>query len=141
MTDYTLHCFAQSGHAYKAALMLNLCGLEWQPRFVDYFNGETRTPDYRRLNEMGEVPVLIAGDEKFSQSGVILQYLTDQTGQFGPQNDAERYEILRWLLFDNHKLSSPIGTWRYLLTFAKTGETGGLGIVSQALPRALRDRG
>lgn len=123
MTDYTLYCFAQSGHAYKAGLMLNLCGLQWQPRFVDYFNGETRTPDYRSLNEMGEVPVLIAGDEKFSQSGVILQYLTDQTGRFGAQNDAERYEILRWLLFDNHKLSSHIGTWRFLLTFAKTGET------------------
>ena len=58
MADYTLYCFAQSGNAYKAALMLNLCGADWQPRFVDYFNGETRTPAYRAINEMGEVPVL-----------------------------------------------------------------------------------
>ena len=39
--------------------MLNLCGADWEPRFVDFFNGETRTPEYReRINEMGEVPVL-----------------------------------------------------------------------------------
>ena len=58
MADYTLHCFAQSGNAYKAALMLSLCGADWQPRLVDYFNGETRTPAYRAINPMGEVPVL-----------------------------------------------------------------------------------
>jgi glutathione S-transferase len=57
MADYTLYCFAQSGNAYKAALMLNLCGATSVPRFVDFFHGETRTPEYRAINEMGEVPV------------------------------------------------------------------------------------
>ena len=47
MAEFTLYCFAQSGNAYKAALMLNLCGADWEPRFVDFFNGETRTPEYR----------------------------------------------------------------------------------------------
>jgi len=41
---YMLYCFAQSGNAYKAALALELAGADWAPRFVDYFNGETRTP-------------------------------------------------------------------------------------------------
>ena len=45
--EYTLYCFAQSGNAYKAALTLALAGAKWQPRFVDFFNGETRTPEYR----------------------------------------------------------------------------------------------
>ena len=35
MSDYTLHCFAESGNAYKAALMLELTGQVWQPVFVD----------------------------------------------------------------------------------------------------------
>ena len=43
MAEFTLHCFAQSGNAYKVALMLELAGADWAPRFVDYFNGETRT--------------------------------------------------------------------------------------------------
>ena len=48
MAEYRLYCFAQSGNAYKAALMLSLCGAEWEPRFVDFFNGETRTPEVRQ---------------------------------------------------------------------------------------------
>ena len=37
-TEYVFYCFAQSGNACKAVLMLNLCGAQWSPRFVDYFN-------------------------------------------------------------------------------------------------------
>jgi len=123
MAEYRLYCFAQSGNAYKAALMLNLCGAEWEPRFVDFFKGETRTPEYRAINEMGEVPVLEHRAKRLSQSGVILDYLVEQFGRFGWKDSDERREILRWVLFDNHKVSSQIGALRYLLQFAKTGET------------------
>lgn len=75
MAEYRLHCFAQSGNAYKAALMLQLCGADWEPRFVDYFNGETRSPEFRALNVMGEVPLLEHGALTLTQSGVILDYL------------------------------------------------------------------
>ena len=44
MPEYQLYCFAQSGNAYRAALMLNLIGADWQPVYVDFFKGgETRT--------------------------------------------------------------------------------------------------
>ena len=75
MAEYTLHCFAQSGNAYKPALALELAGADWAPRFVDYFGGETRSPAYRALNVMGEVPVLEHGGRTLAQSGVILDYL------------------------------------------------------------------
>ena len=124
MAAYTLYCFAQSGNAYKAALMLNLCGADWQPRFVDFFNGETRTPEYRaHVNEMGEVPVLEFGAKRLSQSGVILDFLAAASGSFGWANGDERREVMRWILWDNHKLTSYIATLRYMLQFAKTGET------------------
>ncbi len=123
MADYTLYCFAQSGNAYKAALMLALCEADWEPRFVDFFNGETRTPEFRAINEMGEVPVLEHGDIRLTQSGVILDYLSGSLGEFAAQSAVERREILRWLLFDNHKLTSPIATLRFMVTFMKTGET------------------
>lgn len=123
MAEYRLYCFAQSGNAYKAALMLNLCGADWEARFVDFFNGETRTPEFRQINEMGEVPVLEHEWRRFAQSGVILDYLAARFGQFGWTGEDERREILRWLLWDNHKLTSYIGTLRFLLRFAKTGET------------------
>lgn len=123
MADIQLSCFAQSGHSYKVALMLNLCGVDWEPVFVDFFNGETRSAAYRQRNEMGEAPVLTDGGKVLSQSGVILQYLADKHGRLGSRNADEGFEILRWILWDNHKLSSMVGTLRFLLQFAKTGET------------------
>jgi glutathione S-transferase len=120
-TDLTLYCFAQSGNAYKAALMLQLCGAKWTPRFVDFFGGETRTPAYREsINEMGEVPVLEHGAKRLSQTGVILHYLADHFGKFAGK---DRQEVLRWILWDNHKLTSYIATLRFLVHFQKTGET------------------
>ncbi len=124
MADYTLYCFAQSGNAYKAALMLQLCGAEWAPRWVDFFNGETRTPAYREaVNEMGEVPVLEHRGRRLTQSGVILQYLGKHFQKFVARDPDEELEILRWLLWDNHKLTSYIATLRFLVQFQKTGET------------------
>ena len=119
MADYQLYCFAQSGNAYRAALMLNLIGADWEPIFVDFFNGETRTPEYReKLNEMGEVPVLAHGGRKLSQSGVILTYLAGHSGKFQPQNDEERLEAMRWMIFDNQKVNGYLGPFRFLKTLA-----------------------
>jgi glutathione S-transferase len=118
MAEYTLYCFAQSGNAYKPALALELAAADWAPRFVDYFNGETRTAAYRVINAMGEVPVLVHGGARLTQSGVILDYLTATLGRFGPADEEERREILRWLLFDNHKLTSYTATCRFMRTFA-----------------------
>ena len=138
MAAYTLYCFAQSGNAYKAALMLNLCGADWQPRFVDYFNGETRTPAYReQVNEMGEVPVLEHRGRKLTQSGVILDDLACTFGKFGWSTDDARREILRWLLWDNHKLTSYIATLRYFLQFAKDPDPGAVAFLKGRITGAL----
>jgi glutathione S-transferase len=118
MAEYVLHCFAQSGNAYKPALALALAGADWEPRFVDYFGGETRTPAYRALNLMGEVPILLHNGLVLSQSGVILDYLAESLGRFGPDDATERREILRWMFFDNHKLTSYTATLRFMRTFA-----------------------
>lgn len=113
-----LYCFGESGNAYKAALALELSGLPWEAIYVDFFNGEARSEEYlSNVNEMGEVPVLVDGDVKLSQSGVIQQYISDKSGKFGGKDDAERYEILRWVLWDNHKLSSQNGITRFLMNF------------------------
>jgi glutathione S-transferase len=120
MAEYQLYCFAQSGNCYRVALMLNLIGADWQPIFVDFFKGETRTPKYRaEINEMGEAPVMAHGGKKLSQSGVCLTYLAERTGKFMPQGEDERLEALRWIIFDNQKLNGFLGPYRFLKTLAK----------------------
>src|SRR5918995_1358419 len=101
--------------------MLNLIGADWQPAYVDFFKGgETRTPKYRSdVNEMGEVPVLVHGAKKLTQSGVILTYLSDLTGKFKPQGEDEKLEALRWIIFDNQKVNGFLGPYRFLKNFAR----------------------
>ncbi|MCI5098278.1 MAG: glutathione binding-like protein [Rhodobacteraceae bacterium] len=113
-----LYCFGESGNSYKAALALQLSGLDWEPVFVDFFNGATRTPEYRaEVNEMGEAPVLVDGDFRTSQSGAIQAYVTEKSGKFGGKTREENYDILRWVLWDNHKFSSMAGMTRFLMNF------------------------
>ncbi|MEM6387017.1 MAG: glutathione S-transferase [Pseudomonadota bacterium] len=113
-----LHCFGESGHSYKAALALELGPLDWEPVHVDFFNGVARGPEFRRdVNSMGEAPVLVDGKVHISQSGAIQTYLSDKTGLFGGETDEEKREILRWMLWDNHKLSSNSGVLRFMKNF------------------------
>ncbi|MBM1219976.1 glutathione S-transferase N-terminal domain-containing protein [Ponticoccus sp. SC2-23] len=114
---YKLYCFGESGNAYKAALTLTLAGEEWEPVHVDFFNGETRTPEFRALNVMGEVPVMVDGDTVLTQSGVIQDYISSKTGKLGGRSAAERREVLRWLFFDNHKVSGLAGPLRFNMNF------------------------
>jgi glutathione S-transferase len=113
-----LYCFGESGNAYKAALALELSGLDWEPVKVDFFGGETRSDDYRtNINLMGEAPVLVDGDVKVTQSGVIQMYVTERSGKFGGATSEEAREVMRWVFWDNHKLSSQAGMTRFLMNF------------------------
>jgi glutathione S-transferase len=112
-----LYCFGESGNSYKVALALTFADMEWEPEFVDFFNGAARTPEFRAMNEMGEVPVLVDGETTLTQSGVMLDYISSKSGKLGGRSAAERREVLRWLFWDNHKLSTAIGTTRYLMNF------------------------
>ena len=125
MSEYQLYCFAQSGNAYRAALMLNLIGADWEPKWIDFFGtGVQRQAPYRtEVNEMGEVPVLVHGKKKLTQSGVILTYLANHTGKFKPQGEDEELESWRWIIFDNQKVNGFLGPFRFLKNFAKpTGD-------------------
>ena len=112
-----LYCFGESGNAYKVALALTFADVDWEPVYVDFFNGEARKPEFRAINEMGEVPVLVDGETTLTQSGVILDYISSKSGKLGGKSAAERREILRWMFWDNHKLSTQIGTTRFLANF------------------------
>jgi glutathione S-transferase len=139
MADFILYGFGESGNAYKAALMLELCGLDYEVRSVDYFGGETRSEVYRNtINALGEVPVLLHKDKKLTQSGVILDYLADITDQYGARSKDERREILRGLLYDNHKFTSYVATLRFLLQFTAGPEPAVAEFLKQRVSANLK---
>ena len=75
MAEYTLHCFAQSGNAYKVALMLALPAPTGSRSSSTSSTAPPARPSFCELNQMGEVPVLEHGELVLTQSGVILDYL------------------------------------------------------------------
>lgn len=147
--DYQLHCFRDSGFSYKVALLLNMLDVPWTPIYVEYKKGETRTESFREnINIQGECPVLdISPVQRLTQSAAIMQFLADQFDRFNGSETIDRYNILRWLSFDNHKFSSHLATHRYhhfvspgalcsevhKFIYAKT--LNGLNIVEQQLAR------
>ncbi len=115
---YKLHSFCQSGNSFKVAFLLRALNVPWEPVFVDFMHGATRQAGWReQANEMGEVPVLEDGARRLTQSGLILSYLAKKHGAFGGHTEDEQHEVLRWLLFDNHKFTSYFATYRFMKAF------------------------
>jgi glutathione S-transferase len=113
-----LHYFPESGNSYKLALMLTLCGQTFEPVWTDFGSDITRTEGWRRrINPMGEIPVLEENGRSLTQTAPILLRLADQLGRFGGCDKAERFEMLRWLFWDNHKLTGYMATYRFRRTF------------------------
>ena len=121
MTSYRLHYFPESGNSYKLALMLTLCGQRFEPVWTDFGGGVTRTAQWRAaVNEMGEIPVLEEDGVRLTQTAPILLRLADRYGRFGGRSTEQTFEMLRWLFWDNHKLTGYMATYRFLRTFTPT---------------------
>jgi glutathione S-transferase len=115
---YRLHYFPESGNSYKLALMLTLCGQRFEPVWTDFGGGVTRTREWReRVNPMGEIPVLEIDGERLTQTAPILLKLARDYGRFGATTEQEQFELLRWLFWDNHKLTGYMATYRYARAF------------------------
>jgi glutathione S-transferase len=118
MPVYRLHYFPESGNSYKLALMLTLCGQSFEPVWTDFGGGVTRTAEWRRsVNEMGEIPVLEEDGARLTQTAPILLKLAEQYGRFDAATKEEQFELLRWLFWDNHKLTGFMATYRFQRAF------------------------
>jgi glutathione S-transferase len=119
---YKLHSFSQSGNCYKVALLLQALRQPWEAvhmPFADFGAGVQRSDGWRQeQNAMGELPILETGGKKLTQSGAILIHLAGKHGAYGGQDEDERQEVLRWILFDNHKFTSYFATLRFLKSFS-----------------------
>ena len=136
--SYRLHYFPESGNSYKLALMLTLCGQTFEPVWTDFGGGVTRTPEWRaRVNEMGEIPVLEEGGERLTQTAPILLKLAERHGRFGGESEAENFEILRWLFWDNHKLTGYMATYRYLRAFTPSADPTVLAFLRKRIDDCL----
>jgi GSH-dependent disulfide-bond oxidoreductase len=89
----------------KISIMLEETGLPYEAHRVSFDSNEQLSPEFRSLNPYGKIPAILdpnGPDGKplaLFESGAILTYLADKTGQFIPPDAGGRYETLEWLFF------------------------------------------
>jgi GSH-dependent disulfide-bond oxidoreductase len=89
----------------KVSVMLEETGLPYEPHRVDFDTNDQQSAEFRSLNLYGKIPAIIdpagPGGEPLAlfESGAILVYLAEKSGQFLPIAPAARYETLQWLMF------------------------------------------
>jgi GST-like protein len=89
----------------KISVMLEETGLPYEPHLVSFDTNDQRSAEFRSLNPYGKIPAILDPDGPGArplalfESGAILIYLAEKTGQFLPEDPAARYETIQWLMF------------------------------------------
>ena len=100
-----LYGMALSGNAYKARLLLELLGLEYEEIPVNLRTGENRTEAFLALNPRGQIPVLVDGEVTVWDSQAVLVYLARQYGEaWLPMEPAPMAEVMQWLAVAENEL-------------------------------------
>jgi glutathione S-transferase len=108
-----LYDYNASGNCYKVRLLLALLDRPYERVPIDIFAGDTLTPEYAALNPVRETPVLeLDSGEVITQSNAILWYLAEGT-RFLPEEPLDRAHVLQWLLFEQERVMSGIGSTRF----------------------------
>jgi len=107
------HLFtAPTPNGYKVSVALEELGLAYDVTIVDLVAGEQKHPAFLALNPNGKIPVLVdreAGDFPIMESGAILIWLAERTGQLMPNDAKGRSQVLQWLMFQMGGLGPMMG--------------------------------
>ncbi|WP_275627371.1 glutathione S-transferase N-terminal domain-containing protein [Pseudomonas sp. 273] len=108
----------------KVSIMLEETGLAYEPHLVSFERNDQFSPEFLSLNPNNKIPAILDPDGPGGQplalfeSGAILIYLADKTGQLLPQDPARRYEAIQWLMFQMGGIGPMFGQLGFFNKFA-----------------------
>ncbi|RZJ05495.1 MAG: glutathione S-transferase [Rubrivivax sp.] len=108
----------------KASIFLEETGLPYEPHLVDFGSNDQTSPEFLSLNPNNKIPAIIdpngPGGQPLAlfESGAILIYLADKTGQLCPKDPARRYEAIQWLMFQMGGIGPMFGQLGFFHKFA-----------------------
>lgn len=108
----------------KISIMLEECGLPYEVKPVPFAEKAQFTPEYLAINPNNKIPSLVDSEgpdgKPYSviESGAILWYLAEKTGQFLPADPAGRYDVLQWLFFHSASQGPLLGQAHHYRNFA-----------------------
>ena len=108
----------------KVSILLEETGLPYEPHLVSFDTNDQLSPEFKSLNPYGKIPAIIdpngPGGEPLPlfESGAILIYLADKSGQFLARDGAKRYQAIQWLMFQMGGLGPMFGQVGFFHKFA-----------------------
>lgn len=93
---------AATPNGHKISIALEELGLPYQVHHLSLKNNDQKAPEYLKLNPNGRIPTIIDRDNNdfvVFESGAILIYLAEKTGQLLSSNPEERSRAIQWLMF------------------------------------------
>jgi GSH-dependent disulfide-bond oxidoreductase len=108
----------------KVSIMLEETELPYEPHFINIGQNETWIPEYLALNPNGKIPAIIdpdgPGGKPFAlfESGAILLYLAEKTGQLLSSDPVRRYETIQWVFFQMAAVGPMFGQLGFFHKFA-----------------------
>jgi len=108
----------------KISVMLEETGLPYEPHRVSFDTNEQLSPEFRSLNPYGKIPAILDPDGPggkplpLFESGAMLIYLAEKSGQFLPRDPAARYQTIQWLMFQMGGVGPMFGQLGFFHKFA-----------------------
>jgi len=113
-------------NGHKASIMLEETGLPYQVFPVDISMDEQFQPDFVEISPWSKIPAIIdhdpaegEGPYTVFESGAILMYLAEKSGQFLPQDLQARYDVIQWLMFQIGGIGPLFGQFGHFEIHAK----------------------
>ncbi len=105
----------------KASIMLEETGLEYVVHSIDIMKDEQFAPDFIDISPYNKIPAIVDHDNGMSlmESGAILLYLADKTGQFLSTNTKQRWQTIEWLMWQMGGLGPMAGQSHHFAQFNK----------------------
>ncbi|MDP3709210.1 MAG: glutathione binding-like protein, partial [Polaromonas sp.] len=108
----------------KASIMLEETGLPYEAHLVNFDTQDQLSPEFLSLNPTNKIPAILdphgPGNKPLAlfESGAILLYLADKTGQFIAPDAAQRYETIQWLMWHSSGMAPMFGQLGFFYKFA-----------------------
>ncbi len=111
-------------NGFKVSIMLEETALPYTVFPVDISKGDQFAPDFLRISPNNKMPAIVdrdgPGGEPYSvfESGAILMYLAEKTGQFMPEEVRDRYRVIQWLMFQMGGIGPLLGQAHHFRQYA-----------------------
>ncbi len=108
----------------KVSIALEELGLPYEPHLVSFDTNDQTSPEFLSLNPNNKIPAILdpngLGGQPLAlfESGAILLYLAEKTGQLIPQEAAARYETIQWVMWQMGGLGPMFGQLGFFHKFA-----------------------